>query len=81
MLVVNVQPGSAAEKAGLRGTRQFGGQIVLGDIIKAIDGKPVRDYDELRTVLDDYKVGDVVELIVLRGEEVVTLSVTLEAVE
>ena len=81
VLVVNVQPGSAADKAGLRGTRQFGGQIVLGDIIKAIDGKPVRDYDEMRAVLDGYKVGDVVELIVLRGEEVVTLTVTLEAVE
>jgi len=81
VLIVNVQPGSAAEQAGLRGTRQFGGEIVLGDIIQAIDGEPVRSYDDLRNVLDNYKVGDVVELSVLRGDETITLPVTLEAVE
>jgi S1-C subfamily serine protease len=58
-LVLQVLPDSAAAKAGLQGTREDArtGQIVLGDVIVAIDDKPVRGQLDLGTVLDAYQPG------------------------
>ncbi|MFO7605070.1 MAG: trypsin-like peptidase domain-containing protein [Desulfurivibrionaceae bacterium] len=80
VLVINVQPNSAAEKAGIRGTSQVLGGIVLGDIIIAVDGNKVDDYDELRNELDKYEIGDRVKLIVIRDERPLELEVVLEEV-
>uniref|UniRef100_A0A0Q3NTA4 PDZ domain-containing protein n=1 Tax=Setaria italica TaxID=4555 RepID=A0A0Q3NTA4_SETIT len=76
-LILQVPGGSAAAKAGLAPTsRGFAGNIVLGDIIIAVDGKPqVKGKSDLLRVLDDYGVGDQVTLTVRRGAE--TLEVTL----
>ncbi|CAN6239720.1 unnamed protein product [Urochloa humidicola] len=75
-LILKVPGGSAAAKAGLAPTgRGFAGNIVLGDIIVAVDGKPVKGKSDLLRVLDDYGVGDQVTLTVRRGAE--TLEVTL----
>ncbi len=68
-LLLEVLPGSGAERAGLRGTRrnQFGA-IFLGDIITAVDGKPVKNNDDLTAYLEDKKKeGDKVELRFLRN--------------
>ncbi|RLM74156.1 protease Do-like 8, chloroplastic [Panicum miliaceum] len=75
-LILKVPAGSAAAKAGLAPTgRGFAGNIVLGDVIIAVDGKPVKGKSDLLRVLDDYGVGDQVTLTVRRGAE--TLEVTL----
>ncbi|CAL5031655.1 unnamed protein product [Urochloa decumbens] len=75
-LILKVPGGSAAAKAGLAPTgRGFAGNIILGDIIVAVDGKPVKGKSDLLRVLDDYGVGDQVTLTVRRGAE--TLEVTL----
>ncbi|KAG2566667.1 protease Do-like 8, chloroplastic isoform X3 [Panicum virgatum] len=75
-LILKVPAGSAAAKAGLAPTgRGFAGNIVLGDVITAVDGKPVKGKSDLLRVLDDYGVGDQVTLTVRRGDE--TLEVTL----
>ena len=81
VLVINVQPGSTAEKAGIRETRQVRGGIVLGDIIVAVNGAPVETYDDLRNELDKYQIGDEVTLIVLRDDDHVKVNVLLEEVE
>jgi S1-C subfamily serine protease len=81
LLVLNVQPGSTADKAGIRGTRQIFGRVILGDIILAVNGTPVESYDDLRTELERYKIGDEVTLIVLRDEEPTEVKVQLEEVE
>ncbi|MDF1578529.1 MAG: trypsin-like peptidase domain-containing protein [Desulfurivibrionaceae bacterium] len=80
VLIVNVQPGSAAEKAGIRGTSRLLGGIVLGDIIVAVNGNKVEDYDELRNELDRYRIGDKVTLIVIREEQPIEIDVVLEEV-
>lgn len=84
-LVVDVVPGSPADNAGLQGSdRQvtIEGQDVRvgGDLITAIDGQPVKEFDDVVTYLARATdVGQEVSLTVLRdgGEE--TIPVTLAA--
>ncbi len=80
LLIINVQPGSAAEKAGLRGTTRSGGKIFLGDIIESINGAKILSYDDLRDELDRHKVGDEVILKIRRDGSQFQTSLTLEAV-
>jgi len=79
-LVINVKSGSLAEKAGLRGTSQVLGGIILGDIIVAVNGNKIEDYDDLRNELDHYKIGDTVTLIIIRDEKPMEIDVVLEEV-
>lgn len=80
VLILNVEPGSSAEKAGLRGTRQVRGGLVLGDIIIAVNRKAVRDYNQLQDILEIQKVGDTVALTVIREKKEVDVPVVLEAI-
>ncbi|MEN8142075.1 MAG: trypsin-like peptidase domain-containing protein [Thermodesulfobacteriota bacterium] len=80
VLIINVLEGSAAEKAGIRGTRQVSGGIVLGDIIVAVNGNKVEDYNDLRDLLEQYEIGDTVTLIILRDDEPFEIQVNLEEV-
>lgn len=81
-LVLQVLPGSAAEAAGVRGTREDPrtGRIDLGDVIVAVDGTPVRGQLDLGPVLDAFQPGQAVRVEVLRAGERVTLPVTLQPV-
>lgn len=81
VLVLRVMPGSTAEKAGLQETKQVRGGLILGDVIQAVNGQSVADYDSLRDELERYAVGDAVALSLLRDEGRVELTVTLEATE
>ena len=63
--IVAIDPGSGADRAGLRGTvRAANGSLVLGDVVQAIDGEPVDNLGELETLLDRYKPGDEVSVTV-----------------
>jgi putative serine protease PepD len=62
-----VTVGSPAAKAGLQS----------GDLITAIDGKPVTSTDQFIASLDNYSPGDVVTLTVKRGGRTLSLKVTL----
>lgn len=77
ILILNVEQGGPAETAGLRPTRQYRGDIVLGDIITAIAGKKVRTYNEIGDVLETFKVGDEVVVTVNRDGEIVEVVVRL----
>ncbi|KAL1824526.1 hypothetical protein ACET3Z_011304 [Daucus carota] len=78
-LVLQVPENSLAAKAGLLPTtRGFAGNIVLGDIITAVDDKPVRSKAELYKVLDDYSVGNIITLKIQRGSENLEVPIVLE---
>ena len=81
LLVLGVSPGSSAEKAGLRATKQVRGGLILGDIILAVNGTSVPDYNAFRDELERYTVGESVTLTVLRDDRRVELPVLLEAME
>jgi S1-C subfamily serine protease len=66
LLVVGVEPGSPAERGGLR----------RGDMILALDGKDVAGVDDLHRLLTADAVGRASALTVQRGRERVELSVT-----
>ncbi|EPS68932.1 hypothetical protein M569_05835, partial [Genlisea aurea] len=76
-LVLQVPQGSSAAKAGIQPTsRGFAGKIILGDVILAVDDKPVRNRAELLKTLDEYSIGDNVILKLRRGNE--TLEIPFE---
>ncbi len=83
VLVVEVVPGSPAAAAGIRGGDrevQIGNARVLvgGDVITAINGQPVATSQELTVYLEsETKVGDAVEVTLMRGRQEMTVSVTL----
>ncbi|MCI5145646.1 MAG: PDZ domain-containing protein, partial [Candidatus Electrothrix sp. AR3] len=80
ILVLNVDAGSSAEKAGIRGTRQVKGGLILGDIILAVNDVPVQSYNQLRDEIEKYQVGDSVTLALLRDTGRVEVIVVLEAI-
>lgn len=78
LLILNIEPGGPAHKAGLQPTGQVRGEIVLGDIISAIGGVVVSSYEDLRTELEKFRVGEEVELTIIRNGQrnLVTLRLT-----
>ena len=82
VLVVEVTQGSAAARAGLRPTRrEASGRVRLGDVITAIDGKKIESSNELFLLLEKHKVGDSINVSLLRDGKAVQVKVTLEAVQ
>jgi S1-C subfamily serine protease len=81
VLIINVEPGSSAAQAGLQGTQRSFGEIVLGDIIKQVNGVEVSSYNDLRDEFDKYKIGQEVSLEVVRDEQIIQVTVTLEEVQ
>jgi len=77
VLVRSVNPGSAAEEAGLRGTTR----TQLGDIIVKIDDYTVTTKNELLNALERYNAGDVVRVSVLRDGELLELRAKLQSVD
>jgi S1-C subfamily serine protease len=81
VLIIEVDRGSAAEAAGLRGTRADArGGTKLGDIIVAIDSDRIETSNALFNTLEKRAVGETVKVTVLRGEARLSVSVTLQAV-
>lgn len=76
--VLRVQPGSAADKAGLRGVEVSPNGIMPGDIIVAINGKEVDTLSKLFARLDDQKVGDVVKVRVVNNGQTREVEVALQ---
>ena len=81
LIIGKVSRGSGAERAGLKGAREtFAGRVELGDIIVAVDGKPIETQDDLMDVLDRHKVNDPVTVEILREKRRERVSVTLQAI-
>lgn len=82
-LVIGVNEGSPADKAGIRGgdrvTNVNGREIRLGgDIVLKIDNKDVRKIEDILTYLEGQKhVGDTVQLTIVRDGKTQTVNATL----
>ncbi len=59
LIVLSLQPDGPAAQAG----------VLIGDILLALEGKPVRDTDDIQAVLETRAVGQAVAVSVLRGGE------------
>ena len=73
--IIRTVPGSPAERAGLRGVNMQTGQ--LGDVIVAVNGKPVRRLAELTELLEQAGVGATVQLEIVRGGSRTTIPVQI----
>ena len=82
LLIQDIAPGSAAAEAGLRPGRQLvaigNEQLAIGgDLIMAIDGRPVDRQDAIPRALARKRPGDKVELTVFRSGRSVRVPVIL----
>jgi S1-C subfamily serine protease len=63
IIISEVFNNSSAEKAGLEGVKKDpSGRILLGDIIIGINQHKIATHDDIYNVLDNFKVGETVEL-------------------
>lgn len=65
--IMEVFPGSGAETAG----------VMVGDVIVAVDGRPVTGISDLAARIRHRLPGEILELNVLRGEEEIALTAAL----
>jgi S1-C subfamily serine protease len=77
VIVQSVQEGSPAEKAGMRGLSTNQGRISLGDVIIAIDGAEINNYNDLYNTMEQHVAGDEVKVSVIRDGNEVLLEVEL----
>jgi S1-C subfamily serine protease len=82
LMIERVIPGGPAEKAGLRGGNQtaiLGMRRVLlgGDVLTAIDGRPITNQMDLNLALNRKRPGDTVKLDFYRGGQKMQAQVTL----
>jgi serine protease Do len=83
--VLAVEPGSAAEEAGLQGSQfriQVDGQAIPapGDVIIGVNGEPITDIAQLQSLVFAREAGDVVELRIVRDGREMTVPVELRVV-
>ncbi len=76
--IIEVQLGSPAHSAGLKGADLINGKVISGDVILAIDGHTIDDNTALLNRLEHYNVGDSVEVQFLRNRKKETRSLILE---
>jgi serine protease DegS len=67
LLVVSIEPDSAADKSGL----------FVGDVIVALEGEPIGDPRHLRHALGKRAAGEKAGLEILRGGQVCRVTATL----
>ena len=83
VLVQQVVPGGAADRAGMKGGRErayLGNTPIYigGDLIVQIDDQDIETPQDIANVLDNHRSGDVVKITVYRGKQKLTLNVTLD---
>jgi S1-C subfamily serine protease len=78
VLVHDVVEGGPAAQAGILPTRRVNNRYIPGDLIVAVNGKPVRNSLDLYRILDPYKASDTVTLTVSRDGVESNVPVTLQ---
>ena len=82
VLIVQVVPGGAAERAGLKGGNErayLGNTPIMlgGDLIVAINGQPIEDQRDLSDMMNQHRAGDTVTVTIYRGKTKMDVKVTL----
>jgi S1-C subfamily serine protease len=78
IVIAKVSAAGGAHKAGLRGMKiSDNSHAELGDVITAVDGKPVKDIDDLFGILENKNPGDTVKVDYLRKKSKQSTTVTL----
>lgn len=78
VMVKFVDPKGPSAKAGLQGiTRDRRGQYYLGDVIVGINSEAIKNYDDLFSTVNKYKIGDKVKVKILRDGKEKNIDVTL----
>ena len=82
LLIQKVEPGSAAEQAGLRGANRevvVGNYVIEvgGDFILEVDGQSVTDRSVLTRAMERKRAGEALKLTIVRGRRTTTVTVTL----
>ncbi len=82
LLIQEVDPDSAAARAGLRGGKQevqIGNAELLvgGDLIMSIDGQPVDRDDAISRALARKRTGDTLDLTIFRSGRTINVKVRL----
>ena len=82
ILILGVTEGGPAEQAGMQATyRDRTGNIVMGDIITKINDDKISNRNDLLLTLEKYKVGEQIEVTVLRNEAEEKVRLTLGAAQ
>ncbi len=81
MIVIAAIPDSPAAKAGVRGLEQNTTGLRLGDVVIAIDGKEVKDYDDLYNLLDGRRAGEKAKVTLLRDRGRVEIELPLVVIK
>ena len=86
LLVAQVESGSSADQAGIRGgqRRAFFGNVPLligGDVIVALGDQPVTSMVDIVSILEDRRPGDMISVVYYRGEERIEMEMRLEGRE
>lgn len=80
VVVLQVQPGSAAEAAGLRSTRvDADGDVIPGDVILAVAGIAVESISGLLSALEKQRIGDQITLRIWRDGREIEVPLVLQA--
>lgn len=78
VMIYGIEPGSPAEKAGLKGVnRNRFGEIERGDIIVGINNKDIKNSNDLFLALEKYNPGDKIEVVYKRDDKKLKVQLTL----
>jgi S1-C subfamily serine protease len=82
LLIVQVIPGGAADRAGMHGGNQpayLGNTRIMlgGDLIVAIDGEKVENQQDLAQIMNGHRAGDTVHITIYRDKKKMDATVTL----
>lgn len=80
VIVMRVDPGKGAAKAGMAGlTRAADGRVMIGDVIVGINGREINNSDDLLNAMEQHQPGDVVKVKTLRRGKTRFFQVMLSA--
>jgi S1-C subfamily serine protease len=82
VIIAEVLPGGAADKAGLHGfhTDQATGRQTPGDLILAVNGEPVNTIADLQKAMSKLQIRQTITLTIRRGDETRDVKVTMEGI-
>lgn len=80
VLVGDVEKGGPADQAGLQPAQLYRNGSISGDVITEISGTAITSVEDLRTALEQHRVGDEVDMVFLRNGEEKRVRLRLEPV-